>query len=86
MSSKRRKRSTTAEDAPRGEALLLFQVEGHDDAQKAAAAEERAVVRCSECGTPLRSEKSRAAGVSQRCAAQVGIGVLASLRRRKNAA
>ncbi|MFM9590698.1 hypothetical protein ACKI16_29350 [Streptomyces scabiei] len=43
------------------------------------------IVRCSECNTRLRSPRSMAAGVSERCAAKVGVAVLATMRRSKGA-
>lgn len=75
----------TARDA--GPALVgedqvkLFDV----PAPEAPAKEEPRIVLCSECGHRLRSARSMAAGVSQRCAARVGVAVLASMRATKAA-
>lgn len=41
------------------------------------------IVVCSECGSRLRSPRSMAAGVSQRCAAKIGVAVLTSMRQAK---
>ncbi|MEW2568300.1 hypothetical protein [Streptomyces sp. NPDC047070] len=73
-----RKRSKKA--AVPGEELLLFEVP-----KPATSADDPVpkVVRCSECNTLLRSERSKAAGVSERCAAQVGVAVLATMRKAK---
>ncbi|WP_328434591.1 DUF6011 domain-containing protein [Streptomyces sp. NBC_00425] len=60
---------------------LLFDVERPEPAVPAL------VVRCSECNHVLRSDRSKAAGVSQACAAKVGRAVLATVRgARKTAA
>jgi hypothetical protein len=56
--------------------VLLFDVPAPPKPEGAR----RASVRCSECGRPLRAPRSIAAGVSQACAAKVGVAVLASVR------
>jgi hypothetical protein len=56
--------------------VLLFDVPAPPKPEGARPAS----VRCSECGRPLRAPRSVAAGVSQACAAKVGVAVLASVR------
>ncbi|MFJ5037933.1 DUF6011 domain-containing protein [Streptomyces parvulus] len=58
------------------EELLLFDVEKAPAARTAPPP----VVRCSECNHVLRSKRSKEAGVSQACAAKVGVAVLSTLR------
>ena len=68
------KRTKDARPVVSRDQALLF------DVPAPAPAPERKSVRCSECGRPLRAKRSVEAGVSQACAAKVGVAVLASVR------
>lgn len=80
MSRKRRKPLVGGTEANEGQELL-FEVAKPDPPVAEATPK---VVRCSECNALLRSDRSKAAGVSERCAALVGIVVIASMRKAKN--
>lgn len=80
MSRKRSKREAGEVDTTQGQELL-FEVPRPPTPEGADLPK---VVRCSECDAVLRSDRSKAAGVSQRCAAMVGVVVLTSMRKAKD--
>lgn len=81
MSRKRAKRAAGEAEATEGQALL-FEVPKPPAPEGGAVPK---VVRCSECNTMLRSDRTKAAGVSDRCAAKVGVIVITSMRNAKSA-